>query len=211
MRLALWLRLAREIGWHPGLAPRLTIAGVTLGERLLGPAVVYAAVQVGAGRALAVGALLGAVGALRTVVQSAHVARTESALYVRVVDAVLRQDVLQPSVLPDEEARAALFEGAHDVAALLAEGLPALLANAVAAVIFAVLVAATQPPRVVVAAVAACAAGVLLLLLSRRAVAAARGAAAAAWIGLADGVGDAFDGRLEIVAAGKADAYVRAF
>jgi ABC-type transport system involved in cytochrome bd biosynthesis fused ATPase/permease subunit len=211
MPLARWVRLASQVGSRRDLAPRICIAVVALVERLLGPVLVQAAIWVGAWQALAVGGLLSSIVALRTLLQSAHVARTESELYVRVVDSVLRQDVLQSSVLPNEEARAALFEGAHDVASLLGEGMPNLFANAVAAGTFAAFVTVTQPTRIVGAAFLACAIGVVLLMVSRRAAEATRQTTASAWVGLADGVSDAFDGRLEIVASGTADAYVRTF
>jgi ATP-binding cassette subfamily C protein CydCD len=211
VRLDRWLRFVRQVGRRGDLAQRGSIAVLALGERFLAPVLVEAATVWSAGRALAVGAALSAVFALRGFIQSAHLARTEAGLYVRVVDSVLRQDVLMRSVLPDEEARAALFEGAHGVASLLAEGLPNLCANLVAATVFAVVVALTQPPRIVVVAALSGSAGVLLLVASRRAFEAAQAAESSAWIELADGVGDAFDGRLEIVAGGSADAYSAIF
>jgi ABC-type multidrug transport system fused ATPase/permease subunit len=178
---------------------------------LLGPVFVQVTALSGAAPAIAIGLLLSSVFALRGLIQSAWVARTEAGLYVRVVDSVLRQDVLQRSVLSDGEARAALFEGGHDVSRLVADVLPNLWANMVAAVGFAFFVAITQSGRTVLVIIVAGSVGVLLLALSRRAIDVSQAAASSAWSGLANGVSDAFEGRLEIVAGGRADAYVETF
>ena len=184
---------------------------LALVERFLAPAVVVAATASGALSAFAVGAALTGVAALRGVVQGAQVARAEARLYVRVIGSVLKQDVLQPSVLPDEEARAALFDAAKDVAAALGAGLPNLGANTAAAALFGVLLAFFEPARIVVLVVVCGAAAVVLLLASRRAIQAAQDREGSAWARLADGVNDAIDGRLEIVAGGRADDYVASF
>jgi ATP-binding cassette subfamily C protein CydD len=211
VRLDRWLRLARQIDQGRDRAQRSGIAIIALGERLLGPVMVNVAIATGARRALAVGALLSSVFAFRGFLQGAQVARTEARLYVGVVDSVLRQDVLQPSVLPDEEARATLFEGAHAVASLLAEGLPNLCANVVASAAFAVFVLLTQPARVVMVAALAGTGGILLLALSRSGFEEAQRVESSAWVALTDCVSDAFEGRLEIVAGGRADAYTKMF
>jgi ABC-type transport system involved in cytochrome bd biosynthesis fused ATPase/permease subunit len=211
MRIARWLSLARRLSRAGDLSRRICIGVIALGERLLAPTLVDVAAVAGVGRALAVGALLSAVFALRSVIESAHVARTEGNLYARVVGSVLRQDALHPSVLPDEDARATIFEGGHAVALLLAVGLPHLCANLVAAGIFAAFVAFAEPARVVWVGAIAGGAGTLVFIASRRVVESAQRAESASWIALADGVGDAFDGRLEIVAGGRADAHVAAF
>jgi ABC-type transport system involved in cytochrome bd biosynthesis fused ATPase/permease subunit len=211
MRLAHWVRLARLVGQRGDFAQRGVIAIVALGERLLGPVLVDVAATAGAGKALAIGALLSSIYAIRGLLQSVQIARTEAGVYMRVVDSVLRQDVLQPSVLPDEEARAALFEGAHSIASLMAESAPNLCANIVAALIFGAFVAIAEPARIVTIAALAGVSGIVLLAVSRRAMESAQQAESSAWIDLADGVSDAFDGRLEIVAAGRTDTYARKF
>jgi ABC-type transport system involved in cytochrome bd biosynthesis fused ATPase/permease subunit len=211
MRSSGWLGFVHRVSRRGDSPRRACIAVVACGERLLAPVLVHVATFAGIAQALAVGVVLSAILALRGLIQNAHLARTEAGLYLRVVDSVLRQDVLQPSVLPDEEARAVLFEGAHDMARLLAEGLPNLCANVVAGAIFAVVVAVTQPARIVVVAVLSGSVGALFLVASRRMVEVAQRAATYAWVNLADGVSNAFDGRLEIVAGGRADDFVGAF
>jgi ABC-type multidrug transport system fused ATPase/permease subunit len=211
MRLNAWFSLTRRIGQRGDLLQQSAVGLAVLGERLLAPVLVNVATVAGAGRALVVGGVLSFLFALRGLVQGAHVARTEARLYVRVVDSALRRDVLQPSVLPDEEARGVLFEGAHTVASLLAEGVPNLGANIVASAAFSVFVALTQPSRIVAVAALSGGLGMVLLAASRRAIEAAQRAESTAWVQLVDAVGSAFDGRLEIVAGGRADSYVRTF
>jgi ABC-type multidrug transport system fused ATPase/permease subunit len=211
MRLDGWLRLVRIVGRRGDVGRQGAIALVALAERMLGPTLVNAAIVTGTARAFAVGVLLSSVFALRGLLQTTQVARTEVRLYTRVVDSALKKDVLQPSVLPDEEARAILFEGAHSVASFLAEGIPNLCANTIAAAIFTGYVLVMQPRRIVLVVALAGAAGALLFALSRRAIDAAERAESSAWMDLADGVNDAFDGRLEIVAGGHARAYAATF
>jgi ABC-type transport system involved in cytochrome bd biosynthesis fused ATPase/permease subunit len=208
---AQWLQLARLISERGDTATAAFVGALALAERLLGPALVHLAIRVGAGQALAVGAVLTGVVALRSLLQTATACRTEARLYSRIVESALKQDVLQPSILPDEEARAAVFEGAHGIAGLVAGGLPHLGANIIAACGFALFVALTQPWRVVLASALAGAVGIVLLLLSRRSLEAAQRGESAAWIQLIDGVGNAFDGRLDIVAGGRSEAFVAAF
>src|SRR5258708_17726573 len=211
MRVARWLRFLRQVSERVDLAHRVCIALVALGERLLGPVLVHVATSLGVARALALGVALSSLFALRGLLQTAHVAGTEAGVYVRVVNSVLRQDVLRPSVLPNEEARAALFEGGHSVANLLAEGLPNLCANIVAAAGFTIFVVFTEPLRVVVVVALSGATGALLLVASRGGIDKAQHAESSAWVDLADGVGNVFDGRLEIVAGGRADAHAARF
>jgi ABC-type transport system involved in cytochrome bd biosynthesis fused ATPase/permease subunit len=211
MRRDGWLRLVRRVGQRGDLPQQAVICAAALVERLLGPALVGVATTAGTAWALATGTLLSAIFALRGLLQTAQVTRTEAGLYTRVVDSVLRGDVLQQSVLPDEEARAALFDGAHVVASLLAGGIPNLCANTIAAAVFACFVAVTEPVRIVAIAGVCAAAGALLLSAARRTIDAAQKAESMAWVRLADGISDAFDGRLEIVAAGRAGSYSRTF
>ena len=187
------------------------VSATALVERLLAPAVAYVLVFQGPLRALFVGAALSVTFSARGAVQRSFTARNEAELYARTVTAVLGADVLRPTLLPDEEARGSLFEGQHRIAALLADILPNLLANLVAAGILTAAVAASQPARVILVAAAALGAGGLSLFLSRRLVHAAQKEAWTTWGSVADGVTDACEGRLELVAAGRDDEFLRRF
>jgi ATP-binding cassette subfamily C protein CydD len=198
-----WVRFARLIGQDGDFAQRAAIAAISMVERLLAPVLVQVATVAGLGRGVVLGALFSAVFALRGLLQSAHVSRTQAGIYVRAVGSVLGQDVLKPSVLPKEEARATLLEGAPRASMLLGQSLPNLCANLVAATIFVLVLVLTQPLRIVIVATLAATGGFLLLALSRGVINAARQAEWAAWSDLVDGVSDTFDGRLEIVAAGR--------
>jgi ABC-type multidrug transport system fused ATPase/permease subunit len=211
LHLDRWLRFINRIGRPGDLANRSAIGVIALGERFLPPVLVDVATTAGIGRALAWGAVLSFFFAARGFIQSTHVARTEAGLYVRVVNSVLQRDVLQPSVLEGEEARAALFEGAHGMASLLAEGLPNLCASLVAATAFAVFFAVTQPPRVVFAAAVLGMVALFFLVASRRVIEVALAAESAGWLDLVVGVDDAFGGRLEIVAGGRVGEYSATF
>jgi ABC-type multidrug transport system ATPase subunit len=141
------------------------------------------------------------------VAQSVLSVRVEARLLERAVGAALRGDVLERSVLPDDEAHAVLFEGMHVVVSLLVTGLPGLAANLVAAGVFVLVIAWTQPVGVIVAAGLGCGIGAAWLFWSHRAMADAWDRLNPLWGRLADGVADAFDGRVDIVAAGQSRAF----
>jgi ABC-type multidrug transport system fused ATPase/permease subunit len=115
----------------------------------------------------------------------------------------MASDLARASALPEEEGRAGVFEGLHRVAELLVETLPNLAANAFAAAILSVAVALAAPPRVSLIAVCALLIGGGALLLSRGWIGRAQDDAWVAWGHVVEGVADAFDGRLDLVAAGR--------
>ncbi|MDP9148883.1 MAG: ABC transporter ATP-binding protein/permease [Myxococcota bacterium] len=165
----------------------------------------------GAGPACIAGAGLTALFAGRSFLQQRLVSRVESRLYVQVVEAVLRKDALLSSILPDEEARLALFEGAHTVAGLVGERLPSLVANVLAAVVLAAYVLSREPALVTALGAVALVLGGFSFVFATDWAKRAQGRFAAAWGRLADGVSDAFEGRLEIIAGGQADAHASRF
>ncbi|MGA2449832.1 MAG: ATP-binding cassette domain-containing protein [Polyangiaceae bacterium] len=201
------LHLVRRLADPGTLRGQVLAALLSLVQRLLAPGIVLAAA--GRGAWLTAGAVLafGVCALAQRVARAVLSSRVEARVYARAVQAALRGDVLQRSVLPDEEARAVLFEGMHVVVALLVTGLPNLAANSLAATAFAVLVVATQPAGVIAAVAVGCGLGAAWLLGSRRATARAWARLTPLWARLVDGVTDAFDGRVDIVVAGRAAAF----
>jgi ABC-type transport system involved in cytochrome bd biosynthesis fused ATPase/permease subunit len=180
-------------------------------QRLLAPLVVLYAAARSARVAVVLACAVGGFAIAQRVAQGVLSTRVEARLYERTVDATLRADVLQRSVLPDDEARAVLFEGMHVVVSMIVTGLPSLAANVVAACALAVVVAATQSVGVLAASLTGCGFGAAWLLGSRRAMAEAWTRLSPLWGRVVDGVTDAFDGRVDIVAAGRTEAYEAAY
>jgi ABC-type multidrug transport system fused ATPase/permease subunit len=180
-------------------------------QRVLGPVVVLAAARRDARGAAVLACSLAVVALAHRVAQGVLSIRVEARLYERTVAATLRADVLERSVLPDDEALAVLFEGMHTVVSFVANGLPSLAADGVAALVLAVVIGATQPVEVVAAAAVGCTLGAVWHLGLRRATADAWNRLKPLWGRLVDGVTDAFDGRVDIVAAGRSGAYTAAY
>jgi ATP-binding cassette, subfamily C, bacterial CydD len=211
MGIALALQDARSLSSLSVRSRGALVACAAFAERLLSPALGYALVSRGLVWALPVGALLGAMLAARGAAQRSFAARTEAELYQRAVAAVLGSDVLQPRLLPDQEARVSLFESLYRISLLLSETLPNLAANAIAALILGVAVLTYQSSRVALVSTIALVAGGAWLFASRRRVDASQTDAWRAWEKVADGVSDACDGRLELVAAGRDHDFLNRF
>ena len=140
-----------------------------------------------------------------------QVSRNEARLYLRATDAAVHGNVLQESLLPDEDARSGLFEGLHRVARLLGEGIPNLAGNTIAALVLAVFITRNMPAALTMVASVALLAGGAVLILTRGWVARAQDTSWMAWGAVADSLSDAFDGRVDLVAAGREDDFVRRF
>jgi ABC-type transport system involved in cytochrome bd biosynthesis fused ATPase/permease subunit len=158
-----------------------------------------------------VAAALSAMALAQRALQSILSVRLEARLYSRAVDATLRADVLQRSVFPDGEALAVFFDGLHAAVSVVISVLPNLAANVVAAGVFAVAVPLSQPSRIALAAGFGCTLGAAWLLGLRGLIARARARLEPLSTRLVEGVVDAFDGRLDIVSAGRTEAYITAY
>ncbi|MGH7295924.1 MAG: ATP-binding cassette domain-containing protein, partial [Polyangiaceae bacterium] len=188
-----------------------SVAVIAVIERLLGPVLAFAVIYQTALRAALVGVGLSGIVALRGAIQRSFSARNEAELYGLAVDAVLAGDVLQRDLLPDEEARISLFQGLHRIAVLVAETLPNLAADLVAAIVVGIVSTLVEPPEVMVVAAVTAAVGGSGLFLFRRWVHRAHVDAWQAWDRVAEGVTDACEGRLEIVAGGVEGEFLRRF
>jgi len=200
-------RLARREGIGRGKA----IAALAAIERLALPGAAYAFLldRQATGQALAV--LAAALMPLRGIAQRIQVSRNEARLYLRATDAAVHGNVLQESLLPDEDARSSLFEGMHRVARLLGEGIPNLAGNAIAALVLGVFLARDMPAALTIVASLALLAGGAALMLTRGWVARAQDTSWMAWGAVADSLSDACEGRVDLVAAGREDDFVHRF
>jgi ABC-type multidrug transport system fused ATPase/permease subunit len=200
-------RLARREGIGRGDA----IAALSVVERLALPGAAYAFLldRQATGQALAI--LAAALMPLRGIAQRMQVSRNEARLYLRATDAAVHGNVLQESLLPDEDARSGLLEGLHRVARLLGEGIPNLAGNALAALVLGVFIVRSMPTALTLVASLALLAGGAVLILTRGWVTRAQETSWIAWGAVANSLSDACEGRVDLVAAGREDDFMRRF
>jgi ABC-type transport system involved in cytochrome bd biosynthesis fused ATPase/permease subunit len=209
MRLGGTLRFAWELSTSTSRRRGATVAVLSLIERLLTPAAAWAAFERGRDEKLGSVLLLGVFFTLRTFAQRGASARVEAELYDRVIAALLDGDVLRPSPLPNEDARAELGQGIYHSALVLAQDLPMLAADAIGAALLTFVIVAVEPARLVVLAVGLTMVAALLLVWSRSRV---QRAVSRAWneqVQVMERFVDALEGRLEIVAAGQRADFAR--
>lgn len=184
------------------------VAGLGLVERLATLAAAWSfagsslATQLGAGAAVAL------VFATRTFAQVAFVSRTQAELLDRVIVSLLRGDVLKGTVLPDQDAHAELAQALRYVSEHLVRERPLLVADGLASAIIASFIAWHEPPKLVLGAVAVLLLALCILAWSRASL---RRSIDREWIverQAFDAMVDALEGRLEIVATGRSDAFV---
>lgn len=205
------LRLAVSVSSLPIRARAAASAVLVLVERLLAPVLAYLLFFRGARAALPIAAVMSVILVVRGSAQRNFAARNEAELYRKAVASVLSGDVLQPTLLPDEEARISLFQALNRVALLLADSVPDLAASIVAACLLSIGLAALEPHHVILVACLALGVGALVVFVSRRRVNHAQTEAWTAWDDVAEGVNDACEGRLELVASGREDAFLHQF
>jgi ABC-type multidrug transport system fused ATPase/permease subunit len=202
--------------WHdvralmtPVIARRVAIVGgADLAQRILAPAMAWVLFERGLGIKLGVGLALSIVFAGRTFVQRAFSARTEADLFQRTASAVLDGDVLRASVSSDDDARVEIVQAIFHAAQAVSQTLPNLVADCVACVVLGVWMVGVEPSRFVALAAGLTVAAAGTLLLSRRAV---ERAVTHAWevrTRAYEAFVDILDGRLEVVASGRRDAFL---
>ncbi len=208
MRWPASLRPLRVLATRSSLRRGFLVGALAFCERLLTPAAAWALFARPLGWKLTMAFFLAATFTLRSFAQRLIAARTEGELMVRVTAAVLEGDVLCASVLPEEDARAELFQGVYHASQQLAQDVPVLAADLAAAVILAAIVSVLEPARIVGVAVA-------LALLAGGTLAWSRHRLqrenARAWKLQDQVVGrlvDALEGRLELVASGRRTGFV---
>jgi ABC-type bacteriocin/lantibiotic exporter with double-glycine peptidase domain len=144
----------------------------------------------------------------RTFFQHVFRSRTESDVLEGVVTNLIEGDVLRANVLADDDARAELAQGVFQTTQALAVELPVLVADVIAAALLSLVTIAREPPQVAGTALGVTILAGLTLLLSRRAMAGALSAAWEAQRAAHEGLVNAIEGRLDIVAAGRSGAFL---
>jgi ABC-type multidrug transport system fused ATPase/permease subunit len=202
--LALIRRLA-----SPAVARRAAvISGLVLVERLAIPAAAWAVFHRPFVEQAALALGLGAVLSARTFAQHAFRARTEAELLGRVVASLVGGDVLRTNVLPDEDARAELAQAVYHATQGLAAEVPFLVADGAAAVLLGGAIALREPWPVAAVALAVTGLAAAGLLASRRALGNSIAVVWGAQQRVHDGLVDAIEGRLDVVAWGRRAAFL---
>ncbi|MBS2016685.1 MAG: ABC transporter ATP-binding protein [Deltaproteobacteria bacterium] len=192
--------------------PVLAVAGALLTAAEAMAVVVVARLLLGDDRprAIACGALLVALYAARAVVRGTLRVRAQREIHRCAAQAMLSSDPLVAAPLPDVEAEVLLLDGANQGSILIADRLPALVGNVLAALGIVGFLAATQPPRILALGAAGLALAMGTGLVARRVTARAQDAAWSAYRPLIERMVFAFRGRAELLANGAAPAFSRA-
>ena len=164
----------------------------------------------GAQSAAALGAL-GIVLAARGFTRGTLRTRVEVALTVRGIDALFRGNLLRASPLEADESEAAIIEGVHYGARILAELSPQLIADTVAAFLVTVVLGAIEPRHVLLVGALSAAIGGGGVVVARRVTIRESERSAEAYRPVLDAVVAAIHGRLELVANGVDVAFRQSF
>ena len=184
------------------------LAGLEVVERTLALVIAWTLVQRTLRDKIGVTLLFGAVFTLRTLAQRIFMARTEAELLDRTAASVLDGDVLRAHVLPDQDLRLEAAQGVYHASQTLSQTLPSVCGDLVACALLAAAVGWLEPGRLVVLAAAVTVVAGAALLVSRRAVGRAAERSWKLQARVYEAFGDALEGRLEIVAAGRRRAFL---
>jgi ABC-type multidrug transport system fused ATPase/permease subunit len=208
MRFGAFANELRALATRSMVRRGLFATGLVLVERLLVPASVLSLFGSALASKLASFVALGAVVSARGVTQRAWTARTEAELIETTADSVLHGDVLRSNLLETEDVRMAIVQATFHAGQTFVVTLPSLSADVLASAGLCVLLLFRLPPQLLsIAALLAIAAGIALFF-SRRSV---ERAAERAWSSqgrVYEALGDVLDGRLEIVASGRRQAFL---
>lgn len=180
-------------------------------ERLLAPAAAYLLWVEQGLRAMSMAGLLAMLLAARRVAERTYAVRAEGELYRQVTEAVLGAPVLKPTLVKDQETRLTLFNSLNRIARVLSETLPHLAADLIASFVLLAIIVARERAGVMAVSVAAVLCAGAVLYISRGAVARAHERSWATWDDMANDVEDACEGRLELVASGRARDFLARF
>ena len=205
MGVASSLRSAVLVGGSANARARWSVSFAALCERLTAVGLALAIAHGRHGAWLYGGVAFATSLTARVLSQSALLAATE------VTASIVRGDVLQQTLLPDEDARSTLLGGLHQVARLLAAVVPNLWANLIAAVPLSVVLLFVEPFRASLAAAGALAIGAAAFVASRRVSYRAQSRAWSSLGSLVDAFTDASESRLELVAMGQGEPFLERF
>ncbi|MBX3190016.1 MAG: ABC transporter ATP-binding protein [Labilithrix sp.] len=185
------------------------IAALAAAERGMLVAVALLLTSDDRGRALASTLALVASWSTRAMLRGHLRVRLQRDLHRRAARAVLGGDPLVATSEVDGDPEAVLLEGVHYGSQLLAERVPSLVGDGLAACGIAVFLAVTQPPGVLLASAAGLVFALGAGLLTRRMTMRAEDAAWSAHRPLLDAMLVAVRGRLELVANGVDASFLR--
>lgn len=202
MKLGTNLQDVRVLATRSTLRRGSLIGIMVLTQRLLAPATAWSLFGGGLGKTFTVGLLLSAVFSVHSLAHRAFSSLAEAELFQRIAGCVLEADVLNPQLLPDEDARSEVAQAIYHTSQVVSHVIPALVADAIASVVLAAVIVSSEPPRVVLL-------GAAVTLVLAGGLIASHGyvqqAVARAWEAqnrVFESFVDVIDGRLEIVAGG---------
>ncbi len=184
------------------------MAALALLERLLTPATAWFVLQGGLAAKIGATATLAAVFTLRSFAQRTLAARREAQLFERVISTLIEGEVLRARVLLRRDARSDLPQAVHYSAITQAQTVPNLLADTAASILLMLVVLTIEPVRLVLSAAALTAVAAAGVVWSRGRLQRAAKRAWAAQEAVILALVDALEGRLEVVAAGRGDAFL---
>nr|UXE44894.1 vitamin B12 import ATP-binding protein BtuD [uncultured bacterium] len=206
------LRAVHAIAARAAFRRGAVVCALGVLERLLAPLLVLPyVVGQSVGLTVVASAALIFVVWLKGFVQRRSAIEAEGETQRAVVNAVLASDVLDSSVLRHEEAQSAIVEAVHRVGVLVGETLPNWIASLVATAVLVIALPLFAGSAAALTAAGAFAVAGLVLLGLRRIVDRRQQRAWRAWSELGNGLSDACDGRLEIVASGRTSAFTARF
>lgn len=207
MRLLDIVPLTRRLSTRAIVGRGAALSALVLLERALTPATAWAVLGRPVLEKLAFAVALGTLFSVRTFAQHAFKARTEAELLERVVVRLIDGDVLRANVLPNEDARAELGLAVFHAAQGVSMDVPLLVGDGVAASLLAIFVVAREPARLAGIAVGMTLVAAAALLTMRRSMERALTGAWTARRYAHDAFVDAIEGRLDVVAAGRREAF----
>jgi ABC-type multidrug transport system fused ATPase/permease subunit len=198
--------------WRPLLSAGVRrrgalLAGLVFGPRVLVPVLALALFRDSGRGEVSIAFALAALLATHGLALRVFATEAEAELYARTAESVVQSDVLH-SGGTGERSRAELSQAIYHTAQVLTQTLPALAADLLASLVVASVVLRVEPARLVAAGGVVFGAVAALLVSSRRS---GEAAMARAWQAQSEAYTafcDVLDGRLEIVASGRRNAFV---
>lgn len=208
MRFATALAEVRSVT-TPVIARRGVVVAVSgAAQRILAPALAQSLFQRGVVAKLVIGLALSAVFTAHTLVQRAFAARTEAELLQRTAAAVLGGNVLRAGTRSEDEVRGEIRHAIYETAQVVTQTIPNLMGDLASCAVLGIWVLLAEPGRLVVVAAALTLVAGAALFVSRASVDKAVARAWAVQNRAYEAFVDIWDGRLEVVASGRRDAFL---
>lgn len=193
----------------PDIARRGAIVAVSgIAQRILAPALAQSLFRRGIVTNLVIGLALSTVFTVHTMVQRVFAARTEADLQQRTATAVLEGNVLRARSSSEDEVRGEINNAIYHTAQVVTQTLPNLVGDLASCVVLGVWVLFAEPVRLVVVAAGLTLIAGAVLFTSRRSVEKTVGRAWTLQVRAYEAFVDILDGRLEVVASGRRNAFL---